>query len=111
MKFFQELRRREVLRTAGLYVGLSWLVIEAASVMLPTFDAPEWWLRTLIIIALIGFPVMLVLAWVFDITDKGVVVQDDPTGTQVLPDGSRKMNCSGVVANIQSAMFQRGSRL
>ena len=76
MNIFKELRRREVFRTAGLYIGISWIGIEAASVVLPTFDAPEWMLRSLIIIALIGFPVMLVLAWVFDITDKGVVVQE-----------------------------------
>jgi tetratricopeptide (TPR) repeat protein len=92
MKFFQELRRREVLRTAGLYVGVCWFAIEVASVMLPTFDAPEWMLRSLIIIALIGFPVMLVLAWVFDITDGRVVVQEEAGATQVLPDGGRKMN-------------------
>lgn len=92
MSFFKELRRREVLRTAGLYVGVSWIIIEAASVMLPTFDAPEWVLRALIITSLIGFPVMLVLAWVFDITDRGVVVQEDPTASQVLQTGGRKMD-------------------
>ena len=63
-KFFKTLRRREVLRTAGLYVGLAWILIEAASVLLPTFDAPEWVLRAVVIAAIVGFPITIVLAWV-----------------------------------------------
>ena len=72
--FLLELRRREVFRTAGLYVGICWILIEASSVLLPTFDAPEWILRWIIIAAVIGFPIMLVLAWVFDVTDEGIEV-------------------------------------
>ena len=89
---FRELRRREVFRTAGLYVGIAWIVIEAASVFLPAFDAPDWAMRALIIIAIIGLPVVIVLAWVFDITDHGIEVQADPTDTIIAPIGSRKMD-------------------
>lgn len=91
-RFLRELRRREVFRTAGLYVGISWITIEAASILLPTFDAPEWIMRALIIAAIVGFPIMLVLAWVYDVTDHGVVVQGDPTDTVVAPIGGRKMD-------------------
>ncbi|MDH4257029.1 MAG: hypothetical protein OEX13_21235, partial [Gammaproteobacteria bacterium] len=89
-KLIRELRRREVFRTAGLYVGVSWIVIEVASVLLPAFEAPDWILRALIVAALVGFPVMLVLAWVYDVTDKGVVVQDEATDTVVVPAFGRK---------------------
>lgn len=88
--FIRELRRREVLRTAGLYVGVCWIAIEAASVLLPAFDAPNWALRALIILAAVGFPITLVLAWVYDISEKGVVVQADATDTVVVPFGGRK---------------------
>ena len=91
-KLFQELRRREVFRTAGLYVGISWIVIEAASVMLPTFDAPDWTLRAVIIAAVVGFPITIVLAWIYDITDSGIVKQADPSETYVAPVGGRKMD-------------------
>jgi len=86
----KELRRREVFRTAGLYVGICWIVIEVSSVFLPAFEAPEWILRALIIAALVGFPIMIVLAWVYDVTDKGVIVQDEATDTAVIPPFSRK---------------------
>jgi len=65
---------------------------EAASVMLPTFGAPEWAMRAVIITAFIGFPIMLVLAWFYDVTDHGIEIQGDPTGTIVAPIGSRKMD-------------------
>ncbi len=91
-RFIKELRRREVLRTAGLYIGVCWILIEAASVLLPTFDAPEWAMRAIVIATLVGFPVMLLLAWVYDVTDHGVEVQPDHTDTIVEPLGSRKMD-------------------
>lgn len=91
-RFIRELRRREVFRTAGLYIGVCWILIEVASVILPTFDAPEWALQAVIILAVIGFPVMLVLAWVYDVTEHGIEVQADPTDTLVAPIGSRKMD-------------------
>lgn len=92
MKLIRELRRREVFRTAGLYVGIAWITIEAASVLLPAFEAPEWALRALIIAAIVGLPVAIVLAWIYDITDSGIEVQDAATDTVVIPFGGRKMD-------------------
>ena len=91
-RFIRELRRREVFRTAGLYVGICWILIEASSVLLPTFDAPEWVLKGVIIAAVVGFPIMLVLAWIYDISSRGIEVQADATDTIVAPIGSRKMD-------------------
>ena len=71
-KLILELRRREVFRTAGLYVGVCWIVIEVSSVLLPAFEAPEWIMRAIIILALIGFPITIVLAWIYDVTDEGI---------------------------------------
>ncbi len=89
---FRELRRREVFRTAGLYVGVAWILIEASSVLLPAFEAPDWVLRALIIVAIIGLPVTTVLAWIYDITDSGIEVQGEATDTVVVPFGGRKMD-------------------
>ena len=89
-KFIRELRRREVFRTVGLYVGICWILIEVASVLLPTFDAPEWVFQAAIVVAIAGFPVMLVFAWVFDVTKEGIRVQADPTDTIVEQLGAHK---------------------
>ncbi|MDH4125388.1 MAG: hypothetical protein OEV69_07095 [Gammaproteobacteria bacterium] len=89
-RLIQELRRREVFRTTGLYAGIAWIVIEASSIALPTFDAPAWTMRAIIICAVIGFPIMLVLTWIYDITDHGIVVQADASDDEIAPFGSRK---------------------
>lgn len=91
-KFIRELRRREVFRTGGLYVGVAWIVIEVASVILPTFDVPEWVFKALVITAFAGFPVALVLAWFYDVTERGVVLDDEthePADSMV---GGRQMD-------------------
>ena len=60
----RELRRREVFRTAGLYVGIAWIAIEGASVLLPAFDAPDWVLRALMFADVVDFVIEIVLAWI-----------------------------------------------
>ena len=89
-KLIHELRRREVFRTTGLYVGVAWILIEAASIFLPAFEAPEWVMRAMIIAAVAGLPITVVLAWVYDVSDKGIEVQADATDTVIIPFGGRK---------------------
>lgn len=88
-KFIAELRRRSVFRVAGLYVGVAWIFIEASSVLLPTFEAPDWVLRWIIILAFIGFPVALVLAWVYEFTAAGIVRDEELPETEKSLAGSR----------------------
>jgi len=91
-KLIRELRRREVFRTAGLYVGVAWIVVEVSSVLFDAFEAPDWALQGVIIVAVIGLPVTVVLAWIFDITETGVHVQAEATDTVVIPFGGRRMD-------------------
>ena len=100
LNLIKELRRREVFRTVGFYVGISWILIEAASVMLPAFEAPDWALRGVIIVAFVGLPVAIVLAWFFDINAAGIEVQADSSDTVVVPFGGRKTDFAvmGVLA-------------
>jgi tetratricopeptide (TPR) repeat protein len=68
----RELRRRKVFSSLGLYVGICWLAIQGASIMLPAFEAPAWILRALIILAFAGFPLVAVVAWWFNVTAHGL---------------------------------------
>jgi len=104
-RFIKELRRREVFRTAGLYVGVCWIAVEAASIVLPTFDAPEWVMQALIIAAVIGFPVAMVLAWIYDVSSRGIEVQPDATDTIIEPIGSRKMDFAVIGILIVALIF------
>lgn len=69
----RDLRRRKVFRVAGAYAVTAWLIVEASSEILPRFFEADWVITLIVILALAGFPVSLVLAWMFDITQDGVV--------------------------------------
>jgi tetratricopeptide (TPR) repeat protein len=70
--FIQELIRRRIFRAAGAYIIASWVVVQAASIVFPEFDAPNWSMRALIILLTAGFPLAVFLAWTIDITAKGL---------------------------------------
>lgn len=86
----KEMRRREVFRTTGLYVGISWILIEVSSVVMPTLGVPDWVFRGLITVAVAGFPVMLVLAWFFDASREGIRLQAGPNESIAENLGARK---------------------
>jgi TolB-like protein len=75
--FISELRRRNVLRVAAAYALVAWIIIEAGSVLLPTFGASDAVFQTYVLIVLIGFVVSLVFAWIFEITPEGVKLDKD----------------------------------
>ena len=75
--FFDELRRRKVSRTAVVYAIVAWAVIEAAAVIFPALHLPDWTVTFVVLLALIGFPVTLIFAWVFDLTREGIVRTPD----------------------------------
>ena len=72
MTFLAELKRRNVLRMAGLYLVAAWLITQVASTVLPAFDAPGWALRAVISTLVAGFLPMMILSWVFELTPEGL---------------------------------------
>ena len=74
-QFYSELKRRKVIRVAIAYVVIAWIVVEIASVMFPGLLLPDWSVRLVIAIAIIGFPIALVLAWAVDLTPDGVKLE------------------------------------
>ena len=70
--FFGELKRRNVIRIAGLYLVGAWLLTQVASTLLPAFDVPSWALRALIVTLAIGFIPALIFSWVFELTPEGL---------------------------------------
>jgi TolB-like protein len=82
--FFSELKRRKVFKVGAAYLIVAWLAVQAASIGFPAFDAPPWVLRIFILIALLGFPIAVVMAWVFDITREGVKLDVGTSGSKGL---------------------------
>src|SRR5437867_10211331 len=75
--FFAELKRRNVYKVAVAYAVVAWLLIQAASIFLPAFDAPPWVMKALITIIALCFPVALVLSWAFEITPEGIKLESE----------------------------------
>jgi hypothetical protein len=72
ISFFTELKRRNVYKVAVAYTFVSWLLIQAASIFLPTFDAPAWMMKAVVVFLALGFILSAILSWVFDITPQGI---------------------------------------
>ncbi len=77
--FFEELQRRKVYRVAAAYVVAAGFLIQIASAAFPAWELPNWSLRLVIVLLLIGFPIAVILAWAYDITPQGI--QGTPPGT------------------------------
>jgi len=70
--FFQELRRRNLFRVAGLYCVVSWILIQIGAAVFPAFEAPTWVLKVFITVIALGFPFAMIFAWAFEMTPDGV---------------------------------------
>jgi TolB-like protein/Tfp pilus assembly protein PilF len=102
--FFQELQRRKVYRVAAAYVVAAGFIIQIASAIFPAWELPNWTLRLVIVLLLIGFPVALILAWAYDVTPKGIQV------TPKVPGGHRRRNVTllvvaGVIISIAAGFL------
>jgi adenylate cyclase len=71
-RFWQELKRRKVLRVAVAYLVIAWLMVEVASLVFPALLLPDWSSRLVVALAMIGFPIALVMAWALQISPEGV---------------------------------------
>ena len=93
MTFLGELRRRNVIRMAGLYLVGAWLLTQVAGTVLPMFGAPAWLPRSIVIILALGFVPALVFAWVFELTPDGIRrdAEVDPAQS-IAPQTARRMD-------------------
>lgn len=83
--FIRELRRRNVFRTGAAYLVAAWLLVQIAEILLGAFGATDWLLRAFVIVLATGFPVAVVLAWIYEITSHGVKRSDELDEDAALP--------------------------
>src|SRR5213595_3641030 len=98
-KFFAELKRRNVIRMAGLYLVGAWLVVQVAGTVLPMFGAPEWLPRTIVVLLAIGFVPAVISSWVFELTPQGLRREEDVAPERsITPQAGRRMDRTIIVA-------------
>jgi len=104
--FFEEMKRRKVYRVAVGYVIAAGAIIQLASASFPAWDLPNWALRVVIVLLLIGFPIALIFAWAFDITAQGIRATPDAAA----PKTHRRRNVimlvvTGVIISAAAGFF------
>ena len=102
MSLLAELKRRHVVKVGAAYLLVAWLVVQAASIGFPAFDAPAWALRVFILVLLLGFPIAVVMAWMLDVTPQGLKVETAATGNK------RVIGIALVLAVLAVAWYYRG---
>ena len=72
MKFFDELKRRNVIKATIAYVTVAWVLLQLVSTVLPNFGAPDWILKTFTFLLIMGLPVWIIFSWVYELTPEGL---------------------------------------
>src|SRR6476661_57895 len=75
--FFSELQRRNVYKVAVAYAVVGWLLVQITTQVFPIFEIPNWALRLIVLVIIIGFPIALVIAWAFELTPEGLKRTED----------------------------------
>ena len=70
--FFAEVKRRNVYKVAIAYIFTGWALSQGIAQVLPVFDVPNWVIRTIVVMIILGLPIALVLAWMFELTPQGI---------------------------------------
>jgi len=68
-----ELKKRKVFNSAAIYLGTAFIILQAAQIIFPALLIPDWVLRLLVVLAILGFPIIIILSWIYDVSDEGVV--------------------------------------
>ena len=71
-QFWQELKRRKVIKVIAMYAATAFIIMEAGDIMLPRLGLPDWTVTFIIILLIVGFPIAVILSWIFDVTPEGI---------------------------------------
>jgi serine/threonine-protein kinase len=105
--FFSELQRRNVYKVAVAYAVVAWLLIQAASILFPTFEAPPWVMKVFVAVIVLGFPIALVFSWAFEITSEGIKLESeiDPNKSIKRRTGRKIVGITIAVAVLAAGLF------
>ena len=98
--FFSELKRRNVYKVAITYAVVAWLLIQAASILLPTFEAPGWVMKAFVVFIAFGFIITVIISWAFEATPEGLKRTEDvpPEIAAKLPTWSRRKFATFIIS-------------
>jgi TolB-like protein len=96
--FLGELKRRNVYKVAIAYAVIAWLLIQAGSILFPTFEAPGWVMKVFVTVIGAGFVLALIIAWAFEMTPQGIKRTADLSPDEFIPQWSRRKFATLIVS-------------
>lgn len=95
--FFAELRERQLFRSMAAYVVVAWLLVQIADTIFPIYEAPDWLLRALVTLLMVGFTPAMIFAWLYNITGRGLEsTEDNPVESSILRSTAFRASIGGV---------------
>ena len=107
--FWRELRRRRVVRAGGVYVAAAFVLLQLGEIVFPAFNAPDWVLQSVVVLAFLGLPVALAFAWVYDLTPEGLAKTREEQGVARISFAPRLalLIVTSVSVGVAALWFQR----
>ena len=107
--FWQELRRRRVVRAGGVYVAAAFVALQLGEIVFPAFNAPDWVLQSVVVLAFLGLPVVLAFAWVYDLTPDGLAKTRESQSRVTLVPRLALLIVTSVSVGVGALWFQRSA--
>ena len=101
--FIDELKKRKVFNSAAIYLATAFILLQAATIIIPALKIPEWTISFLVVLAILGFPVVIIISWIYDISDEGFVKTE--TESDIEPSGMQKSSMIGILTTIIITIF------
>ena len=103
--FISELKKRKVFNSAAIYLATAFVILQAAGIIIPALLIPEWTLRLLVVLAILGFPIVIIFSWIYDVSDQGIVKTDLIKSDDGHETGMAKSSIAGIIASIAITIF------
>ena len=103
--FFAELKRRNVYKVAVAYIVAGWALSQGIAQVFPVFDVPNWAIRSIVLLIILGFPIAVVFAWFFEITPEGIKRTET---ADAMPQAGRQKNNAWIYVVVVGAVVSIG---
>ena len=105
---FTELKKRKVFNSAAIYLATAFVILQVAQIIIPALHIPSWTLSFIVVLLILGFPIVVIFSWIYDVSDDGVVrtdaVSDEPQSEKA-PNSMARSSLVGIVFSIVITIF------
>jgi serine/threonine-protein kinase len=110
-KFFEELKRRNVIKSAIAYLVVAWVLLQVFTVLLPILEAPNWILKGLTLLLAIGLPIWIIVSWVYDITPEGIEKTTENSNNKLANQVTNKRLNVFIIVSLSIAVVVMGLKI